>query len=111
MNKSYYVTYEGYQKLNDEIGMQDVLHDEVEKEMGRSVKRDNDLRENPEYMELRVKAMYGIPAKKRELLQQYLSAVIIEETPEYINWDGETVIRKCSITIDSFNYAINSLYK
>ena len=103
MNKSYYVTYEGYQKLNDEIGMQDVLHDEVEKEMGRSVKRDNDLRENPEYMELRVKAMYGIPAKKRELLQQYLSAVIIEETPEYINWDGETVIRKCSITIDYNN--------
>ncbi len=96
---NYYVTHEGYQKLYDEIRQQDILHDEVEKEMGRSVKRDNDLRENPEYMELRVKAMYGIPAQKRDLLLKYQSAVIIEETPEYIDWDGETVIRKCKITI------------
>jgi transcription elongation GreA/GreB family factor len=100
MNKNYYVTYEGYQKLVDEIQLQDKLYSDIEKEMGNSAKRDNDLRENPEYMELRVKAMYGIPAKKKELLQQYQSAVIIEETPEYINWDGETVIRKCTITID-----------
>ena len=97
---NYYVTREGYQKLYDEIGLQDILHDEIEKEMGRSVKRDNDLRENPEYMELRVKAMYGIPAQKRELLLKYQSAVIIEDTPEYINWDGETVIRKCKIVIN-----------
>lgn len=97
---NYYVTREGYQKLYDEIGLQDILHDEIEKEMGRSVKRDNDLRENPEYMELRVKAMYAIPAQKRELLLKYQSAVIIEDTPEYINWDGETVIRKCKIVIN-----------
>lgn len=100
MSNNYYVTYEGYQKLYNEIVLQDALHDEVEREMGRSVKRDNDLRENPEYMELRVKAMYGIPAQKRDLIIKYQSAVIIEETPEYINWDGETIIRKCSITID-----------
>ena len=71
MNKNYYVTYEGYQKLIDEIQLQDKLYSDIEKEMGNSAKRDNDLRENPEYMELRVKAMYGIPAKKKELLQQF----------------------------------------
>jgi len=98
--KKYYVTYEGYQKLSDEIRLQDILHDETEREMGRSVKRDNDLRENPEYMSLRVRAMYEIPARKQELVQQYQSAVIIEETPEYIDWDNETVIRKCIITLD-----------
>ena len=100
MNNKYYVTIEGYKKLCDEIDLQDVLHDEVEKEMGRSVKRDNDLRENPEYMELRVKAMYGIPTKKKELLMKYQSAEIIEQTKEYLDWDEKTVIRKCIVTID-----------
>ncbi len=96
----YYVTREGLKKLYNEIGMQDAIHDELEKEMGKSVKRDNDLRENPEYMQLRVKAMYGIPQEKRNLVLKYNNAVIIEETPEYINWNGETVIRKCDIKID-----------
>lgn len=97
---NYYVTINGYQKLYQEIIMQDTLHNNIEKEMGISVKRDSDLRENPEYMEFRVKAMYSIPNKKRELLQKYQSAVIIENTEEYINWDRNTIIRMCEVTLD-----------
>lgn len=94
-----YFTREGYKKLVTEIdGMKD-LHDEIEKKMGESVKRDNDLRENPEYMALRVKAMYDIPNKNRELLEKLRNAVIIEDTDEYKNWEGDTVIRKCKIEI------------
>lgn len=98
---NYYVTHEGYQKLILEIEQQDSLHAEAEKAMGQSAQRDNDLRENPEYMELRVKAMYGATSQRRELLMQFQSAVIIEETPEYINWDEKTIIRKCRVTLNS----------
>lgn len=98
--EKYYVTRKGLEKLQDEFAMQDKIHDELEKEMGRSVKRDNDLRENPEYMELRVKAMYGVPAAKRELLLKLQNVVVIEDTDEYKNWDGQTVIRKCVVVID-----------
>lgn len=100
MKNKYYVTREGYEKLYDDINMQDKLHDEVEKKMGESVKRDNDLRENPEYMLLRVQAMYGVPNEKKELLLKYYNAVIIEEMDEYINWDGVTVIRKCDVELE-----------
>lgn len=100
MNNKYYVTREGYEKLYNDINMMDKLHDEVEKKMGESVKRDNDLRENPEYMSLRVQAMYGVPNEKKELMRKYLNAVIIEDTEEYINWDGLTVIRKCEVELE-----------
>lgn len=99
MNNKFYVTREGYEKLYNEISEMDKLHDDVERQMGESVKRDNDLRENPEYMALRVKAMYGIPAQKRELVLKFQNAIIIEETPEYFEWDGLTVIRKSKVTI------------
>lgn len=99
MNNKVYVTKEGYEKLYNEISGMDKLHDEVERKMGESVKRDNDLRENPEYMALRVEAMYGIPAQKRDLVLKFQNAVIIEETPEYLEWDGQTVIRKCKVEL------------
>lgn len=100
MKNKYYVTKEGYEKLYNDINLMDKLHDEVEKKMGESVKRDNDLRENPEYMSLRVEAMYGVPNQKKELMMKYLNAIIIEDTEEYINWDESTVIRKCDIELE-----------
>ncbi len=95
----YYVTRERYENLYQEISQMDKLHDEVERKMGESVKRDNDLRENPEYMSLRVEAMYGIPARKKELLLKYQNAIIIEDTEEYLNWDQKTIIRKCNVEL------------
>ncbi len=95
----FYVTREGYEQLYNEISNIDKKHDDVEKKMGESVKRDSDLRENPEYMALRVEAMYGIPKMKQELVLKLQNSVIIEETEEYINWDGKTVIRKCDVDL------------
>lgn len=98
--KKYYVTKSGYQKLYEDYLNVDNEITKVNKLMGESVKRDNDLRENPEFMELRVKAMYELPSKKQRLWDKYNAAIVIEETDEYKNFDGKTVIRGCKINID-----------
>ena len=78
--------------------------------MGKSAKRDFDLRENPEFMELRVKAMHTLPAKKEKIYRQMKSSYVIEETQEYINFDGVTVIIGSKVTFDMdgmmFTYSI-----
>ena len=95
--ENYYITKNGYKKLYEDYLNIDKEITEVNKMMGESVKRDNDLRENPEFMELRVRAMYELPAKKKSLWDKYNSAIIIEETDEYKNFDGNTVIRGCLV--------------
>ncbi len=97
--EKYYVTREGYKKLLEEYQSIDEVYTETTKAMGKSDEMDSDLRENPEYMELRVKAMYAIPRKKKELFEQLSNSVIIEDTEEFKNWDKETVIAKCRISL------------
>lgn len=95
-----YYTREGFKKIKEEYENIDNEYHETTKLMGKSDEMDSDLRENPEFMELRVKAMYGIPSRKRELAQELKkNIIIIEDTDEYKNWDGKTVIRKCQINI------------
>lgn len=96
----YYITKAGYQQLYEDYINVDNEINETNKMMGESVKRDNDLRENPEFMELRVKAMYGLPAKKQTLWDKYNSATIIEETEEYLQFDGKTVIRGSKVKLN-----------
>ena len=94
-----YFTREGFERIKYEYN---TIEQELEKTtlaMGKSDEMDSDLRENPEFMELRVKAMYSIPNMKKELGNQIKNAIIIEDTDEYINWDGKTVIRKCNIDL------------
>lgn len=94
-----YFTKEGFEKIKYEYN---TIEQELEKTtlaMGKSDEMDSDLRENPEFMELRVKAMYSIPNMKKELGNQIKNAIIIEDTDEYINWDGQTVLRKCDIEL------------
>lgn len=52
------------------------------KEMGESVKRDNDLRENPEYMQLQSKISYELPSKISKISEVLNSYILIEETDE-----------------------------
>lgn len=92
MINTYYISAKGYKKLEEDYYNIDKQIMETNKKMGDSVKRDNDLRENPEFMELRVKAMYELPQKKEDLWKKYQNAVIIEEMDEYKNFDGITVI-------------------
>lgn len=96
----YYITKEGYDKLYQSYLNMDKEIGEVTKMMGESAKRDSDLRENPEFMQLRVKSMYELPQQKQLLLKKYEAAIIIEETAEYKEFDGKTVIRGSKIKIN-----------
>ena len=90
--KSELISKAGLCKLKEEYERVGVEIQKTLEEMGKSAKRDNDLRENPEFMELRVKAMHTLPAQKEKILWRIKEAVIIEETPEYQNFDGSIVI-------------------
>lgn len=88
-----YITKEGKEKIYSEYLLVDREIVDLNKKMGESVKLDNDLRENPEFLNLRVRAMYELPNKKKELWNKYEQAIVIEDMEEYHNFDGETVIR------------------
>jgi len=97
-----YISRKGYEELYQMCLEIDKEILDTMRKMGESAKRDNDLRENPEYMELRVQAMYNLPKKKENLFTRYKNAIIIEETDEYKNFDGNTVIMgtKVKLMID-----------
>ena len=94
-----YFTREGFEKMKYEYDTIEHKLEMTTRAMGKSDEMDSDLRENPEFMELRVKAMYAIPNRKKELGEQIRNAIIIEDTDEYKNWDECTVIRKCIIDL------------
>lgn len=96
----YYISQKGYEKMYEEILNIDDQIDITNKRMGESARRDNDLRENPEFMELRVKAMYELPSKKEELKRKYSTAVIIQDTKEYKEFDGTTVVIGAEVTLE-----------
>lgn len=97
--KKYYISENGYENLYEQYLDIDRQITITNKQIGESVKRDNDLRENPEFIQLRVKAMYELPHKKQELWNKYQNAIIIENMDEYKNFDGNTVIRGCNVLL------------
>lgn len=97
--KKYYISKKGYENLYEQYLDIDRQISILNKQIGESVKRDNDLRENPEFMQLRVKAMYELPHKKQELWNKYERAIIIENTDEYKNFDGTIVIIGCNVLL------------
>lgn len=86
------ISKKGYKKLCEELKNVDSEIAETQRKMGESAKCDNDLRENPEYMELRVKAMYILPQKKHKLYERTRDCKIIEKTSEYKNFDGNVIV-------------------
>jgi len=88
----YYVSRAGYKKMYEQYLEYGEEIKRVNREVGESAARDRDLRENPEFMSLRVKAMYEIPSRREVLYRKYQEAVIIEDTEAYKNFDGRTVI-------------------
>lgn len=96
--KNELISRAGLVKLKTELEDVDAEIQKTLNEMGESAKRDNDLRENPEFMELRVKAMHTLPAQKEKLYWKIKEAIIIEDTPEYKEFDGTTVIVGASVT-------------
>lgn len=90
--KGYAELYQTYLDFDNQIA-------QYQKEMGESAKRDNDLRENPEYMALRVKVMYTLPEQKKIAYERYKNAIIIEDSEEYKNFDGTTVIKGSQVQL------------
>ena len=60
--------------------------------MGESTKIDNDLRENPEYLELQTKVSYKLPLEKSKIKEILNSSLIIEEQDFYKTFTGNEVI-------------------
>ena len=90
--KGYAELYQAYLDFDNQIA-------QYQKEMGESAKRDNDLRENPEYMALRVKVMYTLPEQKKIAYERYKNAIIIEDSEEYKNFDGTNIIKGSQVQL------------
>lgn len=80
MSNQFYLTRKGRISLMQQRDqLREQLHSST-KEMGESVKRDNDLRENPEFLQLQTKISYELPNKISELTKILTTAKLIEET-------------------------------
>jgi len=98
-NEVFYISRKGEEALLKEYyGIDDEIK-ATTRAMGVSDSMDSDLRENAEFMELRVKAMYTLPGKKRELHEKIRNKVIIEDMEEYKNFDGTKVIMGSTVTM------------
>ena len=77
MNDPYYLTPEGYAQLRRECVRLLAALDETQRQMGREASIDNDLRENPEFMELRRRATYTIPQQIAEVERVLSNCTIV----------------------------------
>ena len=94
------ISKKGYEKLCEKYYSMDRKIVDTQRKMGESAKRDNDLRENPEFMELRVKAMYTLPAEKEKLYKRMHNCEIIEECEFFKLFDGSKVIPGSKVVFD-----------
>lgn len=80
MSRRYFLSRKGLAALHFQ---QNSLIDDLSEStraMGRSASLDNDLRENPEFMQLRTRVTYEIPAKLAEIQAVLSTHVLIEKT-------------------------------
>lgn len=94
------ISKKGYEKLCEEYQLMNQKIIDTQRKMGESAKRDNDLRENPEFMELRVKAMYTLPAEKEKIYKRMNDCMIIEECEFFKSFDGSKVIPGSKVVYD-----------
>lgn len=94
------ISKKGYEKLCEEYQSIDQKIVDTQRKMGESAKKDNDLRENPEFMELRVKAMYTLPAEKEKLYEKMHNCEIIEECEFFKLFDSSKVIPGSKVVYD-----------
>lgn len=94
-----YITKNGLQKKMQQLKELDLQAFELQKRIGEVVSIDNDLRENPEYLALQLRATHEIPRQKRKLQESITDVVIIENEPEFIHFDGTKVIIGSRLTL------------
>lgn len=103
MPNIYYVTRKGLALLAKK---QRNLVEDLEKStraMGHSASLDNDLRENPEFMQLRTKVTYELPSKIAELENVIRSAQLINESEHIQNNDFHEVLPGVEVEMESEN--------
>lgn len=100
MSKFFFVSQKGLSALLEARGnLQNELY-KATKEMGDSVKRDNDLRENPEYMQLQTKISYELPSKIADIGNVIENHILIEETDSVKNDEFDEVVPGCQVKIE-----------
>lgn len=101
MSKIYYVTRKGLGVLAQK---QKELVEDLEKStraMGHSASLDNDLRENPEFMQLRTKVTYELPRKIADLESVIKLARLIDEAEHIQNQDFQEVMPGTEVEMES----------
>lgn len=96
----YLISKKGYKNLEKSLSEIDDEIIKTQRKMGESVKKDNDLRENPEFMDLRVKAIYTLPSEKENVIKMINNAIIIEDTAEFKNAENTAVYIGSTVKID-----------
>lgn len=99
MSNRFYLSRKGLERL---AAQRDQLREDLQrstKEMGESVKRDNDLRENPEYMQLQTKVSYELPNKIAEITKILDTHFLIEETEAIKNGHFDEVQVGMQVTL------------
>jgi len=101
MSTAYYVTRKGLVNL---ANRQKDLVEDLEKStraMGHSASLDNDLRENPEFMQLRTKVTYELPNKIAELENVIRFARLINDCEHIQNQDFHEVLPGVEVELES----------
>lgn len=98
---NYLVTRKGLQRLHVRLQeMTEEMRNCITK-MGESANDYNDLRENPEFMQLRTKATYELPNAIAELERILSNISIIEEQPEIASGMPTYVVPGCMVELES----------
>lgn len=101
MSKPYYVTRKGLTLLAQK---QKNLVEDLEQStraMGNSASLDNDLRENPEFMQLRTKVTYELPSKIAELENVLRLAQVINDSEHIQKQDFHEVLPGVEVAMES----------
>ena len=96
---SIYISLNGKKKLIDRLDIIEKEITETYRLMGESTKVDNDLRENPEYLELQTKISYKLPLERSKVKEILNNSLVIEEQEFYKLFSGEVVIIGSKVTL------------
>ena len=96
---SVYISLVGKKKLLDKLESIEKEITETYRLMGESTKVDNDLRENPEYLELQTKISYKLPLERSKVKEILNNSLVIEEQEFYKLFNGEEVIIGSKVTL------------
>ncbi|WPU55909.1 GreA/GreB family elongation factor [Stenotrophomonas acidaminiphila] len=101
MSNTYYVTRRGLGLLAQK--QKDLVEDleRSTRAMGHSASLDNDLRENPEFMQLRTKVTYELPSKIAELRSVMRLARLINDSEHIKNQDFHEVLPGVEVEMES----------